>query len=261
MPGGFALGKRNYYQSSVYRSIMIVKLLSKKNLLTASQIARELNIPRTTCFNLLQTLLIERLLNKDNDNKHTINKDWFHAILNVNEHDSLRKIAQPVLEELTTKTGMTSHLAVREGKDTIYLEKVDALGYVKFNTYVGQTLPLYTTGVGKAFLMSINNDDIFSLYKDYEFVKVQENTVSNVEDLITQVEKARKNGYAIEDEEGEIGIRCIGAPIINSEGKTVASLSITTLKERLPIQDYTVIGKTVIEAARQVAVRLEENIN
>ncbi|WP_226036701.1 IclR family transcriptional regulator [Aquibacillus saliphilus] len=243
--------------SSVNRAIKIIRLLSQFHHLTVTEISRRLEIPKTTCFVILQTLEFEGIIRRDNQAKYNIDKGLYALILNADNYDLLKKIARPILQDLTNKTQMTSHLAVREGMETVYLDKVDDSGYVKFNTYKGQTHPLYITSVGKAILMNMDNKEIIKSYAETTFLSKHENTVTSLEDLLDQLEGFRNKGYTLEDEEGEIGIRCIGAPVVDSTGQTIAALSITTLKEKLPESEYFHIGSIIQEAAKQLAYSIE----
>jgi len=248
---------RSYFVQSVHRAIEILKLLSDKSPLTVSEIGRLIQTPKTTCFMILQTLEDDGLIERMEDGKYRTGSGLFDLVFGSQFLNVLRNVGTPLLQELSSNTKMTSHLAVKEGLETVYVAKVDGPGFVQFSTFVGQRIPLYLSGVGKAYMMNMSNESIIKMFPEEKFSSRYANTIANRTQLLEQIEEARVNGYAFEDEEGELGIRCVGVPIINSRGHTLGAISVTALKEQLPAAEYAAFGQQIKEIADRLVRDLQ----
>lgn len=248
---------RSYSVQSVHRAIAILKLLTQTSPLSVSEIGRLIDTPKTTCFMILQTLEEENLVTRHEDGKYRIGGGLFELVFGSEYLNALREIGAPLLQELTNLTLMTSHMAVRQDLETVYVAKADAPGYIQFNTYVGQRIPLHLTSVGKTFLMDMDDESIVKLFPDDIFQPRHPNTIMSSKQLVEQIREARRNGYTIEDEEGELGIRCVGAPVKDSRGLIIGAISITSLKERLPASEYARYGEQIKEIAGRLTRDLQ----
>lgn len=248
---------RQYQVQSVHRAIAIVKLLANSEPMKVSDIARAISTPKTTCFMILQTLEQENIVVRSDDNKYRVGQGIYDLVYGDDYVNVLRQAGDPILQELAASMEMTTHLAVREGLETIYVLKRESLGFFQFNTHVGQRHLLHLTSVGKAILMSLGDNEILELIPQEFYAPKTPNTIASPEQLLDQVREFRNKGYTTEDEEGEYGVRCVGAPIIDSKGRTVGAISVTELKSRLPDNRYEEVGRLVIEAAAKLARNLE----
>lgn len=246
-----------YLVQSVRRAIAILKLLSDSEPMTVSEIGRALDTPKTTCFMILHTLEHEGLIDKHADNKYTISHGVYDLIFGNAYLNVLRDVGTPIAHELSESTGMTVHLAVRQGLETVYIVKAEGPGFVQFNTHVGQRHLLHLTSVGKAILMGLRDEHILNAIPRDLYEAKTEYTITSPEELLKQIQEFRRLGYAIEDEEGEYGVCCLGAPVVDSRGRTVGAFSVTELKSKLPRERFDRIGSLLIEAAAKMANTLE----
>lgn len=246
-----------YHVQSVHRAISILRLLSGAEPMSVSELSRHFDIPKTTCFMILQTLEFEGLIEKLNDNKYQIGQGIFELVFG-NEHlTKLREIAAPIMQQLSEKLGMTSHLAIKQGIETVYVQKAQGSGFVQFNTHIGQRHLLHLTSVGKAMMMGMPDEQIIRLIPRDRYTAKTEFTITSPEQLLDQIRMFRQKGFAVEDEEGEYGIRCVGAPVVDSRGRTVCALSVTELKNKMPDERFDTVGGMLIEAATLLAGQLE----
>jgi len=246
-----------YFVQSVRRAIAILRLLSNSGPMTVSEIARAIDAPKTTCFMILYTLEHEGLIDKQPDNRYAISNGIYDLIFGNTYLNILREVGQPIAEQLSEATGMTVHIAVRDGIETVYIVKAEGPGFVQFNTHVGQRHLLHLTSVGKSILMGMSDEQILTIIPRDRYEPKTKYTITSPEQLLSQIQEFRKKGYAIEDEEGEYGICCIGAPIVDSRGRTVGAFSVTELKSKLTQDTFDKIGSMLIEAAAKMASRLE----
>lgn len=246
-----------YLVQSVRRAIAILRLLNHSEPKTVSEISREIDAPKTTCFMILQTLEHEGLIEKIQDNRYQISSGMYDLVIGNEYLNILKELGTPIAQELSLLTGMTVHLAIRQGIESVYIVKADGPGFVQFNTHVGQRHLLHLTSVGKAMLLGMPDDKILKLIPRDRFVQMTEYTISSPEILLKQIQEFRHRGYTIEDEEGEYGIRCIGVPVVDSRGRTIGAFSVTELKNKLPEEKFEAIGQQLKQGASKLARSLE----
>lgn len=244
---------RSYAVHSVQRALAIMKVLAHTKCLSVSEIARAIGAPKATTFVIIKTLEAENIVFRLENGSYQLGSGLYDILFGSKFLDILRHVAEPFLEELSAETKMTVHMAVREGRESVYIAKIDGPGFVHFNTFIGQRHLLYLTAIGKAMLMGMDDDEICKLFPMKSFPRKTPKTIRGLHHLLEEIKEARKRGYAIEDEEGELGVRCIGAPIMDVRGRTVGAISITALKEHLPSEVYHDVGSQVVNTARKVA--------
>lgn len=241
----------------MHRAIAILKLLANSDPMTVSEIARAIQTPKTTCFMILQTLEKEEMVCRTIDNKYKTGQGIFDFVFGNDFVGLLRRAGEPILQEFAAAEEKTVHLAVRQGLETIYVVKAESQGFVQFNTHVGQRHMLHLTSVGKSILMGMDDEEILQLIPREQFQLKTDFTITSPEKLLEQIREFRNKGYATEDEEGEYGIRCVGVPVVDSKGRTLAAISVTELKSKLPDSKYDEVGRMLAETAAKLVRSLE----
>lgn len=248
--------RRTYSVHSVQRALMILKVLARRPRLTLSQIAKEIGAPRTTALMILSTMQQEKFIDRLEDSTYQLGGGLYDILFSSPFIDTLCATAAPFLAELSEQTGLTVHMAVQEGTDSVYVAKVDGRGMVKFNTYVGQRHALYLTGVGKAILMQTSDDDILGLFPQPSFAEITPKTIRTPGELLEHIRQARQRGYAVEDEEAEMGVSCLGVPIVDLRGVTIGSISVTGLTNQLSLDIHESVAKKMKNTADKIAYAL-----
>ncbi|MCS6806830.1 MAG: IclR family transcriptional regulator, partial [Blastocatellia bacterium] len=116
------------------------------------------------------------------------------------------------------QTKLTTHLAILEQGEAVYVEKVEAPGLVKIDTWVGRRMDINCTGVGKALIAYLPEEQLHELIKHRGLPRHNHKTITSPDKLIQDLQKVRARGYSLDDEEDELGVRCIGAPVFNHQG-------------------------------------------
>jgi DNA-binding IclR family transcriptional regulator len=130
-------------------------------------------------------------------------------------------------------TGLTVHLAVMEEGEVILIDRVEAPGAPHLATWIGKRMGLHCTALGKALIAELPASVLDELISKQGLIRYNENTIASRRALRLTCENVQQLGYAIDDEEEEIGVRCIGAPVRNSTGEVVAAISISGTKAEL----------------------------
>lgn len=140
---------------------------------------------------------------------------------------------RPHLEQLTLVTGETGHLAVLKGQDAITLAVTEGWHTIRMHSWEGKTSRAYISSMGKALLTQFSSKDLRDIYGTDTFEKFTPKTTGSMDELIREIRRVQVLGYGVDDEEMEIGMRCVSAPVFDSAGDVVASISISGPSQRL----------------------------
>lgn len=147
---------------------------------------------------------------------------------NIKVHTDIRNICLPYMRNVSQYFGETVNFSVEEDMAVVYLEVVQCAWQALCTTQrIGKAAPLHCTGVGKLFLLNYTEEQIVSLYQKKGFTKYTKYTLDTVEQIKEELEEIRVRGYALDDEECEIGMRCVAVPLRDYTGKIVAGLSVS----------------------------------
>jgi IclR family KDG regulon transcriptional repressor len=172
----------------------------------------------------------------------------------------LRKEAEPYLRDLAERTKETVHLVFLERDEIVYIDKVEIdqnPSGLKMASRVGLRNPAHSCAVGKVLLSFLPEEELNRIIKEKGLLKRTENTITDPSQLKEHLIMVKKQGYSIDDEENEKGIRCVAAPILNEVGKPVAAVSISGPAFRITkkvIQET--LKKEVMETASKISQRL-----
>lgn len=172
----------------------------------------------------------------------------------------LRKEAEPFLRELVERTKETVHMVFLDRNEIVYIDKVETdhnPSGLRMASRVGLRNPAHSCAVGKVLLSHLSKEELDRIIKEKGLTKRTENTITNPIQLMEHLKAVRVQGYAIDDEENEKGVRCVAAPIFNEAGKAVAAISISTPAFRVTkkvMQES--LKKEVMETALKISQRL-----
>jgi DNA-binding IclR family transcriptional regulator len=144
----------------------------------------------------------------------------------------LRSIARPVMVELVERVQETCYLCVADRHQCLYVEKVECSHPVRIINAVGQRNPMHCTGVGKALLSGMSSDEIDQVIAARGLKAYTPNSITRTRRLMQEIEAVRRTGVAFDNEELDLGIKCVAAPIKNTSGRVVASLSLSGPAQR-----------------------------
>ena len=168
----------------------------------------------------------------------------------------IREIAKPYLQSLSRETAETVHLAFLDGSKVLYLEKVEGPQALRMPSRVGRRIPTYCTSLGKAMLACLDDDEVRRILKDETFEALTPMTKKNIAALLEDLKKVRQRGYAIDDEEIEQGLRCVGAALRDYTGQMVGAISIAAPSARLTDKMLKAVGLRVFETAEEISSEL-----
>ena len=168
----------------------------------------------------------------------------------------LKTEARPYLRELTARMNLTTHLAILDGMDAVYIDKVAVESNLRLYSQIGRRIPAHCSALGKCLLSGLPDGELAARLANHPFERFTPTTPADAAELVRQIETVREKGYAVDNAEHEPDIRCIAAPVRDYRGKVVAAVSMTgpaLLVE--PAREAEIAG-WVMGAARDISRRL-----
>ena len=212
--------------------------------------------PRGTVHRQLSHLVAEGLIDHAADQTYAVGLRLLQLAAKAWSGNDLRSIAAPHLAALQEATQESVHLAVLNGGQVTYLDKMEGKQSLRMHSQVGKTSPAYCTGVGKAALSLLAIKDLAGIAAGLDFHRFTQNTLVTPEALIEDVSAIRKNGYGFDLQEHEIGIHCVAAPVRAPGRNFYAAISVTGPAYRVDLEQLRKWGPLVRETADKIAAEL-----
>jgi len=244
--------------SSLQRALDILSLFgSQTPELGITDIAKALNLHKSTASGLVYTLERNGYISQNPDNRR------YHLGLQLVERAGvlldqieIRKIAMPELEDLRDWSSESVNLAILEENQIIYIERLLTDKSLGFRNHIGKRAWPHSTALGKAILSHLPQQQALAILQSYPLESMTPNTITDIDHLLQQFEVFRRQGYAIEREENEIGGLCISAPIHNYGATPIAAVSVSFPLSRLDEAIIADCGAKVREVAQRISAKL-----
>jgi DNA-binding IclR family transcriptional regulator len=152
------------------------------------------------------------------------------------------------------ETEETAHLCILEAARVIYIDKIEPARSVRMITRIGASNPVYCTSVGKAILAFLPEERAADIIRKLRFERFTHRTIATTEALRAEMEKTRRRGYAVDDEELEEGLRCIAVPILDAQRLPVAAVSVSGPSFRVTAQKLPAIANQLLQCVRGISV-------
>jgi IclR family transcriptional regulator, KDG regulon repressor len=254
--------RRTYNITALQRGLRLLQLFSESPQgLSAKQVAGRSRLPVSTVHRFLTNLEGAGFLNCVSDGTYHLGTACFAIGQAALGQLDIRRVSLPYLRELNRQTRETVHLTMRHGFSAVYVEKLDSTEQLRIYSRIGASVPLYCTAVGKVMLAYLPEDQQEQILPQLALRRFTPNTVGNLQELQTELQRIRRNGYACDLEEHEIHIRCIAAPIWDHSGVVNASLSITAPIMRMAISRLRQLAPLIQTAGLQISRELGYQAN
>lgn len=237
---------KNHIQS-VERTLKILELLSDYNEgLRVADISEETGLNKSTVHRMLSTLSICNYVFQDPETRRYRLTFKLFELGNKKLKDvNLVTVSKQYTKSLMEITNEVVHLTIRDGNEVVYIDKVEASNTIRMASSIGKRGQMYCTSVGKCILAHLPENEIKMIWDSSPIEELTKNTVISYEKLENELKKIRVQGYSIDNEENELGVRCIGAPIFNSEGQVEAAISVSGPTTRVTIAKVEKIAQQV----------------
>src|SRR6202140_2545721 len=212
--------------TAVERALNILEAAAnRRDGLTNSEISHKLGIPKSSASYILRTLDRRGYLRRDaGTGRYRLGLKILSLGGDARANLDLAEVALPFMQALQERIHLTAHLAVLDQGEAVYIEKVEAPGFFKVNTWIGRRMYLHSTSVGKALLAWLPKQEMEAIVRQQGMKKRTPKTIITMSRLFADLELVREQGYAVDDEENSLGARCLGAPISDAAGNVTAAL-------------------------------------
>lgn len=252
-----ARGKRTYDITALQRGLRLLHLFREfPRGLSAKQVTTLSRLPVSTVHRFLTNLVTAGFLSCDADGDYHLGIACFALGQAAVGQLDIRRLSLPFLRELNQQTRETIHLTVRHGLSAVYVEKLDSPEPLRIYSRIGASVPLHCTAVGKVLLAYMSTEERERVLPDLSLKRLTPNTIGSLQELKTELDRVRRNGYACDLEEHEMHIRCVAAPIWDHTGSVQSSLSITAPMVRMPVTRLRQLAPLILAAGLQISSEL-----
>jgi IclR family KDG regulon transcriptional repressor len=228
-------------------------LAGQKKGVTLQEITKSLDMHRSKVYRYLKTLVNCGWLEYDIEtSRYRIGgKPLQIAGASLYQLD-LRTIARPFLQDLVEETCLAVHLGVLSGCSIIYIDKVENNSPIQMRSRPGMMAPAHSTAMGRALLANYDYKTVTELMAD-NMPQCTPNTITRIEELLADLAKVQERGYAIDQEENEIGIGCIAAAIFGYDDEAVGAVSLSTMIQNLTPENIDKFSTQVMNTANRIS--------
>jgi DNA-binding IclR family transcriptional regulator len=247
--------------TAVERALNILETAAhRRDGLTNSEISRKLGIPKSSASYILRTLERRGYLRREAESgRYRLGLKILSLGGDVQANLDIADVALPFMRALVEKIHMTVHLAKLDQGEAVYIEKVEAPGFFKVNTWVGRRMFLHSTSVGKCLLAWLPKHEVEALVKQQGLKKRTPKTITTMTKLLADLEHIKEEGHAVDDEENSLGARCLGAPVFDVTGNVVAALGASGTLTQVDEASMPRIAEALKETARRISRQLHRS--
>ncbi|WP_191602706.1 IclR family transcriptional regulator [Marinomonas algicola] len=244
---------------SAERVVDVLFLLSKsEKALTLNEICKALSLPKSSAFELLQTLVFKGFLEIEDARLKTYNLGLgaFETGISYLSKMSVSQLARPLLQELNRQTGSTVFLGVEDKGKIVYLDKAENFSVVRATAKLGSRRFMHTTGLGKALLAALDDERIHYILGNDELLSKTIHSKVTIQDVLKDIQETRARGYSIDNREDNIETYCIGSAIYDQWSQPIAAISVASMYSTM----NTEREKTIVTLVQDTALKLSQQL-
>ena len=251
---------RETHVPSVDRAFDLLELLTlSEQGLTLSEVSQKLRIPRSSAHYLIQSLAGRGYLERNSVGRaYVLGLGVAKFANSAPARSQLRLITRPFLQNLVREVGLTAQFGVLDGAEALIIDRVGAPGDIGFDCWVGRHLELHCTALGKALIAHLPDVEVKKLFAGRGLPRHNTNTICSLDTFKAHLAEVRATGFAFDNEEHELGVRCVAAPVFNYLGNTIAAIGFSSCVSKVPQWRLQNAGKLVVAAATEVSRQLRD---
>ncbi len=248
-----------YAIQSVDRAFQLLETISlHPQGLSLTELVNQTQLNKSTAYRLLSSLIAHGYVIKDSrSNTYHISLKLYEIGCRTVNANGFLPVVEPVLRGLAVETNEAIHFVLREENSVVYLYKEEPVqSVIHMASRIGLRNPMYCTGVGKAILAFLPEEEQRLIAQTTRYQAFTDHTLCTPEALLEDLERTRRRGYAIDDQEHELGIRCVAAPIKNDQGNAYAAISLSAPTTRLGEERIPLLARQITDTAAQISLLL-----
>lgn len=249
------LSERNGVIKSIVKAVWVINTLADAGQsLSLSQMSAKLQISKSTLHGIVSTLVdVGFVVQEQQTGRYRLGTRLFEIGGAICNQWNVRKIAYPLIQQIVAEIDETVHMAVLDGGEVLYINKQESTNSIRIVTDIGVKLPAHCTGLGKALLSGLGMLELQRLIKQKGLTKHTETTITDPDELWKELEKIRRLGYAVDEQEFVEGLRCVAVPIYNHSGEIISALSISGPVSRMRAEKFSLCRGSLLAAAVDIS--------
>lgn len=247
------MSSKSYMIPAIERTMEILKYIGHDEVYFLD-IVNDLSIPKSSAYSIVQSMLELGFLRKTGKSSRIALGFRLFELGNLSiEKLDLRKIANPFMKNLVLQENLLCHLGRIDGHEAFYLSKIQPKRGISVESREGRRIALRSSGLGKAMLAWQKPDVRKALLEREPLPTGRTNAITDPDVLENHLADIRARGWAIDDEEDMLGIRCVAAPIFDIQGEVIAGISVTGMVVDMPYERIDRLARCVVETANNIS--------
>ena len=242
------------------KGFAILDLIAREPGLGFAAIRDKLGLPNSSCHHLITTLCQLGALVPRADRGYVLGLRLFELGAMAANQRQLHDLALPTLRRLAQDIQLTCHLGVMEGAEAVYLLKVEGSREIRVNTWVGKRLSLHSSSLGKVLLAGLPEDELQSILAQVSWEAKTPRSIVDPVEFCRQLGVVRERGWALDDEEDLVNIRCVAAPVRDMQGHVVAAISAVGTVLDITPERIDELAATLCATAREISQHLGHSL-
>lgn len=249
--------KKPDHVSVLDKAFDLLEALAEKPNQTVAELAEGAAVTKAAAYRILSTLEARGYVVTYKRVRHYSIGHAFHTYVQAaRSADRLIEVARPQMQALLDAFGETVNLGTLARQSVLYVDVLQSTQSLRATSEIGSFDTLYSTALGKAMLSRMPNADREAMLADADLVALTEHTVVDHEALLSGIDDAAAKGYALDDQENEIGMRCVASPIVNADGRPIAAISVSGPASRMTPATIDRITALLIDKVQMISGRL-----
>ena len=226
---------------------------SKDSGFRLADLSRHVDLPKATVYRILATLEGRGYLDRASDGSYRMAKKLFDLQRVAPLEQILNRVAQPVMERLAASSKETVNLGILDAGEVVVINTVESQQAVRMSSKIGNRRLLHSSGLGKVLLAGLSDKEVSRLVRVRGLTRLTDRTITNKADLLAEIQKVRRQGWALDDQENELEGRCIGAPIAGPDQRVIGALSISGPVFRMDLKCARSLVPALEAACREIS--------
>jgi DNA-binding IclR family transcriptional regulator len=242
--------------TTLEKGIRILELLVMHKQLSVSEVAVQMDINKSASHRFLTTFKVLGYVDQNVDSRYHLTSRLFDLAATSLTPSNIKEIARPLLVKLSRETGETINLGHWSGNEVYYLDKIESTEILSANLAIGTPVPAHCTAMGKAMMADFPEAKLAQYLASVDFIQLTPKTITDRPALLKELHLTRRRGFAIDDEELALGIRCIAVPVWGSGDCPTYSLSVAGPASRMTDEKISNIETMLLELGSSLSNRL-----
>ena len=243
---------------SADRIFAILEALADHGSMRIIDLSEQLELHKSTVHRLLASLIsMGYVTQNEQTGAYTLTFKLVEMSGKILKNTDILSLVRPYAEQLSNACDETVHFVKKTGSNVLYIEKLESQSVkarsFRLSSQVGLTRPMYCSAVGKVILAYLPAEEVKSVWDSSDIVKKTDYTITDFKTLKKELELIRTRGYALDNEENELGIRCIAVPVFDYHDTPQYALSVSTLVSRMPDERLESLSEQLLSTARDIS--------